>query len=57
MKYYSVENYGALADGVTNDAKAIPAAIYDAEKKRRRNGCSRKRKDILFKLNRDEKEC
>ena len=26
MKYYSVENYGALADGVTNDAKAISAA-------------------------------
>ena len=35
MKYYSVENYGALADGVTNDAKAIQSAIDDAE----RNGC------------------
>ena len=32
MKYYSVENYGALADGVTNDAKAIQSAIDDAEK-------------------------
>jgi len=32
MKYYSVENYGALADGVTNDAKAIQSAIDDAER-------------------------
>ncbi len=32
MKYYYPENYGALADGVTNDAKAIQSAINDAEK-------------------------
>lgn len=32
MKYYQVENFGAVGDGITNDTKAIQSAIDEANK-------------------------